>query len=115
MRVNNPAPMICVNDCGTLVSREGEQNLSKLDRRACEILLVAARQRATVSDFRAELHRERIYSRTWSPLFEALGLVCVPVVPGSEERCLTFEADNVVAFVPRASVQPAPQYKGMMA
>jgi hypothetical protein len=39
---------------------------SKIERRACEILVAAGRRRATVLDFRSELHDERIYSRTWS-------------------------------------------------
>ena len=45
-------------------------SLSKIERRACEILLAAARRKATVSDFREDLHRRefisalgRLYSR----------------------------------------------------
>jgi hypothetical protein len=81
-------------------------SLSKIELRTCEILLAAARRRATVADFRADLQRERIYSRTWLPIFEALGLICVPVSPGSEERFLTFKASNVVPFAPRATSAP---------
>jgi hypothetical protein len=79
--------------------------LEKIDRRACEILLSAASRKATVAEFRDELQRERIYSKTWSPMFKALGLVCVPY-PNSEERFITFIADNVVAFVRPASSEP---------
>ena len=77
-------------------------SLTKIELRACEILLAGARRKATVSDFRYDLHQARIYKRTWSPLFEALGLICLPVSPGCEEFFLTFKASNVVAFVPRA-------------
>ena len=83
-------------------------SLSKIDRRACEILLSAARRKVTVSTFSYALHQERIYKRTWLPLFEALGLIFLPVVPGSEQRCVTFKADNVVSFVPP---RPAPHAK----
>ena len=31
-----------------------------------------------------------------------IGLICVPVSPGSEDHCLTFMGANVVAFVTRA-------------
>jgi hypothetical protein len=41
--------------------------LEKIDRRACEILLSAARRKATVAEFRGDLQREQIYSRTWMP------------------------------------------------
>jgi hypothetical protein len=53
-------------------------NLSAIERRACEILLAAAHRNASVEEFRDDLKRDRIYSRTWVPMFKALGLICLP-------------------------------------
>jgi hypothetical protein len=74
--------------------------LEQIEWRTCEILLSAARRRASVAEFRADLQAERIYSKTWLPIFKALGLVCEPISPDSEQRFLTFKGDNVVAFAP---------------
>ena len=94
-------------------------NLTAIERRACEILLAAVHLGASVNEFRDALQRERIYSRTWGPMWKALRLVAVldePLKVGDCDsecrRVRSIDPTNVVAFVPRAEKPSSRRYGG---